>query len=499
MKVISAKEMALIEAEAFKEGASDEKFMDNAGAGIAEIISKDIEENHYDRHITLLCGKGNNGGDAYVAGKILMDRGYHVEALRLAALATSSPLCKKNHDIFVNGGGRVTVIENEGDLPIPRSGVFIDGIFGTGFRGEIYGTYASTIAMANKTRLPIYSIDIPSGVNGSTGKVSDITIKAKHTIFLGLPKTGMFLNNAWAYVGKLHGVDFGLDHKYVDSTNADFILINKNSALKLLPEINRTRHKYEAGYVVGLAGSPGMPGAALLSSLATLRSGAGIMRLIHPDGMQAELAHSPYEIIKQAYKTNENDLVLATLNCANATFIGPGIGRSNQTIDLLSEILPQIEKPCVLDADALNILAEFNIQLPRNVIMTPHIGEMHRLLRLKEKSKLSQDFIMQCADFATQNKVTLLLKGSPSFLFQEGHPIAVNPYGDPGMATAGTGDVLTGIVTGLLAQGLLIYDAAYLASYLHAKTGEHAAKQQTSYSILASDLINSLASVLKEK
>ena len=492
MKVIAAKEMARIENLAFTEGSSDEEFMCNAGAGIARVIEREITAHKHEKQITLICGKGNNAGDAYVAGTLLIQKWYQVKALQLVPINECGPLCQKQLKHFEENKGKVHLVQAEEDIEFPRSGILLDGILGTGFRGKVEGIFHTAISAANDSRLPTIAIDIPSGLNGNTGETGGIAIEAFITIFLCLPKTGFFIRDGWNHVGELHRVDFGLKNKHLKSSQADFVTVTHSQASSLLPPVIRNRHKYQAGYVVGIAGSPGMPGAALLASYASLRSGAGIVRLLHPDGMQAELANSPYELIKQAFTPNSEDNLIPILNEATSTFVGPGLGSSEQSKILLRKILPKITKPCVIDADALNILSIEKIPLPEHSIMTPHSGEMHRLLGLKEKHPLDLNFIHLCSSYCEENNVTLILKGSPSFIFHPGETPLVNPYGDPGMATAGAGDVLTGLLASLLAQGLSTKDAAYLGVYIHALAGENASKQLSSYCIVASDLIDAL-------
>lgn len=492
MKVIAAKEMSRIEAVAFTEGSSDKEFMYNAGAGIANVIEREIAVHEHEKKVTLLCGKGNNAGDAYVAGTLLIQKGYKVEALQLTPFDQCSPLCQNQIQRFRENHGKIHLIQEKEQIELPSSGILLDGVLGTGFRGKIEGLFHSTIIAANQSRLPTIAIDIPSGLNGNTGETGGVAIEAFMTIFLCLPKTGFFIGDGWKHVGELQRVDFGLRKKHVNSSEEDFITITRLQAASLLPPMVRNRHKYQAGYVVGVAGSPGMPGAAMLASYAALRGGAGIVRLLHPDGMQAELANSPYELIKQAFHIGQEESLIPTLNKASATFIGPGLGVSEDSKTLLRTILPKIQQPCVIDADALNILSMEKIPLPQYTVLTPHSGEMHRLLGLKEKHPLNMAFIHLCSEFSKENNVTLILKGSPSFVFHPGETPLVNPFGDPGMATAGTGDVLTGLIASLLAQGLSTKDASYLGVYLHALAGENAAKQLTSYSVVASDLVDAL-------
>lgn len=484
MKVISSKKMSQLESLAYRNGFSEADFMEEAGSGIALVVHDYIERNNLDRIIILLCGKGNNAGDTFVAGIDLMRLDYEVYAILAMPIEECSSLCKINFERFIHEGGHLAEIPFE----FPSRGLIVDGLFGTGFHGIAMEPYASLIRRANNSHLPIISVDIPSGLNGETGTASGDTIVATETAFLELPKTGFFLDQGWNHIGKMRYVNFGLPKNYIDDCEPDLIMLSENILKQLLPPIKRNRHKYERGFVVGLSGSPGMPGASILSSTAVLRGGAGIVKLLHPEGMQAELNTSPYEIIKVPYHYNAPQEIINLMNKASATFIGPGLGVSQEIRQVLHQVLPHLQKPCVIDADALTIISEEKISLPPNTILTPHLGEMLRLLKLTEKPPLSMEFLEICKQYAEKHQVTLLLKGGPSFIMHPGSPIIVNPTGDPGMATAGSGDVLTGLIAALLSQGLSCKDAASLGAFLHGLAGEHAADELTSYGMLASDI-----------
>lgn len=485
MKVVSSSQMSEIESIAYRDGASESDFMEEAGSGVALVVHDYAERHNTDRVVILLCGKGNNGGDAYVAGIHLLHLDYEVFAVQLNPISECSPLCRQNYERFINEGGRQAEVLTE----FPSTGIIVDGIFGTGFHGKVGEPYAALISLANHSGLPIIAIDIPSGLNGETGIAEGEAIIANETAFLGLPKVGFFLDDGWNYVGKLRYVDYGLPKQYIDELQPEFVMLSDDILQPLMPPIKRSRHKYEAGYVVGLAGSPGMPGAAILSSTAALRGGAGIVRLLHPDGMQAELSSSPFELIRFAYHASDVQEILEQLNRAKAVFVGPGMGRTPQVFSLLKKIIPYINVPCVIDADALNFLAEENVPLPQQTVLTPHHGEMMRLLGITQKPELNRDFLKKCQKYAADKKITLVLKGAPTFILQANSPFMVNPTGDPGMATAGSGDVLTGLIAGLLAQGMTPKDAACLAVFLHGIAGEHAAEELTSYGVCASDII----------
>lgn len=494
MKVVSAATMSRLEALAYQQGCKEADFMEKAGRGAASIIQKYMNINSADRRVLLLCGKGNNAGDAFVAGIHLLEHGYQVSAIQPDPIENCSPLCKKNRQRFEQNGGLIS----QGFQDSPSFSLIVDGIFGTGFKGSVKEPYAGLIKSANQSGVPIISIDIPSGLDGTTGEIESCAIHAAATIFLGLPKTGFFLRDGWNVVGELHGVDFGLPVNIIDQADAQFNLLTKEAMFDLLPPMQRNRHKYQAGYAIGLAGSHTMPGAAMLSSLSALRGGSGMVRLLHPQGMEAELSNSPYELIKLPYDYARSNEVIEEMNKADAIFVGPGLGRTDLVRKLLKEVMPQLKKPCVIDADALFFLAEGSYELPAQAILTPHTGEMQRLLHAEAHLVLNADLMEKCQKYAEKKGVTLILKGAPTFIFQAGLPILINPTGDPGMATAGSGDVLTGLLAAFLAQKLSCRDAAALAVYLHGLAGEYAAMEQTSYGLIATDLIAHFADAFSE-
>jgi hydroxyethylthiazole kinase-like uncharacterized protein yjeF len=490
MKVVSAKVMAELENRAYQQGFKEEDFMENAGYGIALAAQAFIQKHQLAHSVWLLCGKGNNAGDAFVAGRYLLEQGYLVTAVQPDDLEHCSPLCQQNGRRFLEKKGKIIQQLNSFD----SSGLILDGLFGTGFRGQVGPPYAPLIEAANKSKLPILAIDIPSGLNGTTGQIEGSVIQATETIFLGLPKTGFFLENGWNVVGKLRRVDFGLPQTIIEQAKADFELISQEQIVILLPPIQRNRHKYQAGYVIGLAGSLTMPGAAILSSLAAFRGGSGMVRLLYPQGMEAELSSSPYELIKIPCSYDQPQEISQLMQKAAATFVGPGLGRSEKTQHLLHTIMPSLEKPCVIDADALTLFADQAFQLPSQAILTPHTGEMQTLLKSSSRLTLNLDLLKTCQSYAEEHRITLILKGAPTFIFHPRMPIFANLTGDPGMATAGSGDVLTGLLASLLSQGLNCHNAALLGVYLHGLAGECAAKQRrTSYGMMATDLIAHLA------
>lgn len=490
LKVVAAKEMARMEAMAYADGHSEQTFMENAGSAIAAAVIEFIEKRRLPKTVTLLVGKGNNGGDAFAAGVQLLQKGIKTKAVHIYSLDDCSPLCKKMYEKFRAKGGTIHYVQGQ-EFRF-EEGLILDGLVGTGFRGKAEGILALAIEKANLSGHPIIAIDIPSGLNGTTGEAETIAIQATQTIFLGLPKVGFFLKQGWDHVGELKYASFGLPEKYIASAKAAAFLLNESHIKSCFPPIKRTRHKYQAGYVLSIAGSPGMPGAALLASFSALRAGAGIVRLFHPPGMEAELSAAPYELIREGWDSKKMGRLEKEAERAKTVLIGPGIGRTPTAKKMLHQILKKIALPMVIDADALFFLAENpDWKLSKGSIVTPHHGEMNLLLA-RFKSEKKNGMFEQCQAFAQEKKATVILKGAPTIIFHPGTTPLIITRGDPGMATAGSGDVLTGIIAGMLAQGLDPRTAAALSVYLHGRSGEMAASFMTSYCMTASDLIEFL-------
>lgn len=490
LPVVTSEEMVRIEKLAYAEGEREDAFMENAGKGIAEAAADFAQEQKCKHELYLLIGKGNKGGDAFTAGAYLLEKGFSVIAYHLFPMSECSPLCQNRAKQFKNAGGLMIRVESEKDFQFQEGAFILDGLLGTGFHGKAEGLFAAAIEAANRSKLPILAIDIPSGVNGNTGEVESVAIHAARTFYLGLPKWGFFLKEGWNYVGKLVRVEFGLSSKFVEQCNPQAYLINEQQLSAALPPIKRTRHKYEAGYVICAAGSHGMSGAAIMAAWAALRTGAGIVRLFYPQGM--ELSGAPLELLKEEWDLKNDEKILLEAKRAKAFVIGPGMGRSKQTEAAIKKLLKEIQLPCVMDADALYFLAENpEMQLPAKTILTPHKEEMKRILGGSEPS------IENCQKYVDKKKVTLVLKGAPTYvLYPKTKPLIV-PLGDPGMATAGSGDVLTGMLGALLAQGLDTRTAASLGVALHGLAGEFAADKKNSRGMMATDLIKALPGVFK--
>ena len=495
MKVIASSEMARVEKLSMDEGASSKEYMLKAGLGISEKLQSYIDKKKLDKQVTLLVGKGNNGGDAYVVGCDLLKKGYKVLALYLYNAKECSELNALHFENFTKCGGEANHLKSKEDFTPLKGGVILDGLLGTGFSGETKDQLKLAIDLANECENPKVAIDIPSGIDGNTGQVIGSCIKADLTIFLGQPKIGFFINDGYNFVGDLVRVDFGMDKKYISKMQEIAYLFKEKSAPSLLPEILRTQHKYESGYVVALAGSKGMAGAAKLSCLASLRSGAGIVRLFYPKEMELELVDSFSELIKSPWTKDDLAKLFEEEKRAKALLIGPGLGKSEDAMFVAQKLIETSNVKTIIDADGIDVFTKKAKNRPKDVVLTPHKAEFLRCIDA-DKNLDDVEIIKRAEDFVNKEDVTLVLKGAPTFVFHPKEKPIIFPFGDPGMATAGSGDVLSGVVAAFLAHGLNPMQAACLSVYIHAKAGELAAKDKTSYSLIASDIIEYIPKIL---
>ncbi len=476
-KVVTCEEMRRLE-----KLCSVEELMNHAASALFAVIENWFELSEASKDVVLVVGKGNKGGDALSVGTLLLQKSYRVSAVLVYPEKELTALCKGRLDQFLKAGGTVHPLHREKDA---LTSLIIDGIVGTGFHGAPDGQLTQAIHWTNSQNAPILAIDIPSGLDGTTGIVETVAIHASITCCLGLPKIGCFIGNGWDHVGALITCEIGIPPDILSQAQSTALLLKKDPLQ--LPIIVRTRHKYEAGYVLAISGSPQMPGAATLSTLAALRSGAGIVRLFtETDTSTATFAP---EIIREQIDLSR---IEEEQTRADSIFIGPGLGKSPQTQKMFQKLLPRLTKPTVIDGDGLYHLSLMeNFTLPHGSILTPHHGEMTRLLR-------GAPTLDACQRWAQKHSVTVILKGAPTILFHpQRHPLIVT-VGDPGMATAGSGDVLTGIVAALLAQKLPPDQAAPLAAYLHGHAGELAAQELTSYCMIASDIIQFLPKAFED-
>lgn len=474
LPVVLPEKMAELERAAFAKGADPAWCMEMVASHIAAFIARDGH-----KRVRVLVGTGNNGGDGARLGALLLERGIDVELFYVEG--KGSELREKHLADFPGTKGPLALFpKREGDL-------IIDALFGTGFKGPLPEEIAQLIEQINCEKRTVYSIDIPSGLDGASGKPLPVAFFARITFFCALPKEGFFLGPGFAYVGHLIHVPIGIDF----SVEAPWRLLGLDDLHP--PSINRLRYKFESGVVSGCIASSAMAGAGILSAKAAFRAGSGYVRLAFThEGKSAE-SLAPLESVK--YSCSDLNEVLAVLNNADAAWIGPGLPETQVGRELTEAFLKNIATPSVIDGGALFHLSKMDsYELPENAVLTPHRGEMHRLAPLMG-GKADME---TCQRFADQHGVTLVLKGAPTWIFHPGAPALISPFGDPGMATAGSGDVLTGVIAAQLAAGTPPREAALFGVALHGISGYLAARELSSYSLIARDIIDYLPKAFQQ-
>jgi hydroxyethylthiazole kinase-like uncharacterized protein yjeF len=473
--------------------------MENAGRGCANII-----EDYFDPEglrILIICGTGNNGGDGFVMARHLQNRGADVQTVLagkgtgLKGDAQSNYRLCRHAEIPVHEITDMRKIKKVfQDL---QPDVVVDAIFGTGFKGAPEGFHRNLIEFINGTDAFIFSVDVPSGINGDTGQFNGVCVMADATATMCLPKRGNYLYPGRAACGDLYVVDIGIPYHLIDEGYPR--IIEYDDILRLMPFRPADGHKGTFGTVLVIAGARGFSGAAVMASMAALRSGAGMVRLAAPRGIMDALESKLLEVVKiplsqtveKSIGPDACDELTPVLKESDAVIIGPGITTHPGTAEFLLRLLPRISMPVVIDADALNILAKNpatfkNIKAP--FILTPHPGELGRITG-RAPQDINQDRIDLSQRVSKDLGGVLVLKGAPTVIATPDGEIHINPTGNSGLASAGSGDVLAGMIGGFLAQRCSLSQASRLGVFLHGACGDLCAEEQNEYALIAGDLI----------
>ncbi len=492
MKTVSVAEMRELERRTIEAGVTGEELMRRAGQGVAD-IAQDILTSRGGHSILLIAGTGNNGGDIFAAAAELSQTDLDIEVW----LCGSQSQIKGDAQLHLKKMVRAGIIPKEVRGPndhFPKTwpNLIVDGLLGTGSKGAPRGFMGSLIEWINAEgqHAFVLSVDIPSGIDADSGVADGSAVKADMTVTIGLPKTGLIRPEAIPYVGNVEIIDIGIPFEFIEDTGGcdEAALIDRSDIF--LPRRERTSHKGTYGHVLLIGGSKGCTGAIAMAARAALRSGAGLVSVLTPEEVYPIVAQAAGpEVMVHPLRPGSSDKPanLIDLSPYDAVLAGPGMGRSAGTEAVVKLLLKKCPHPLVLDADALCIAPEKIAAAKCPVILTPHPGEFARLFGTPVADRWAQ--AMAAAE--TTGK-TIVLKGAGTVVAESGHKLAVNLAGNPGMATGGSGDVLAGLLTGLLGQGLAPFDAATTAVYLHGIAGDIAAHDLTQESLIATDIINAL-------
>lgn len=511
MKLLLSSWMKELDAEAIDNiGIPSIVLMENASRGAAELFASEFPREKNFKNIIIMAGKGNNGGDGMAIGRILYQQGYHVQFLLLFDPDQLNPDPKINFNIIKNLNLHYTIVQNgtlleeifKGFDAYPKNEtVIIDALFGTGLNNPIKeGIYASAIRLMNGSGFKVASVDMPSGLSDAFLPEADTSIvTADVTATFQCLKTAHLFPDGNKYCGKIKIIDIGIPWERVKQDKYYINLITPGAFNKLLEKPRADAHKGDFGHALTVAGSVDKPGAGILSSFAVLRAGAGLCTtaVSYENRIAVVTAHP--EIMTLVHKEKE-DLIPA-LKPFDAVMAGPGMGNNPETFEIISQLVEQAEVPLVLDADALNALqGELKLlEKPRRhpVIITPHPGEFARLTG-RSGAEIRQGRIPLSREFSLRYNVFVVLKGhhtiiaTPGDHNKQGGRVFVNPTGNPGMATAGSGDVLSGIITGMVCRYIKQYDLETIlqaAVFIHGYAGDLAARKIGEISLTAGDII----------
>ena len=405
---------------------------------------------------------------------------------------------------FVRVAGRSAIVRfRSADQARPllaSSDILIDALLGTGLSSVVTGIYREAIDLINSVEKPVIAVDIPSGLQADTGAILGRAIRATLTVTCGLPKLGLYVDAGIDRAGIIRVVDIGIPSAYVDAIESRTLLLTLDSAFQSLPERAPSSHKGTFGHAGIIAGSVGKTGAAALAARAALRVGAGLVTVATPssvnDVLEAKLLEAMTmplpETKARTLARSGLDRVLAFMQARTAIAIGPGLSTHPETVELVQSLMKHLDRPSVLDADALNAMtgrASLLTECKTPPILTPHPGEMARLEIDATPQTVNADRIGTARRFARERGVFVVLKGARTVVARPDGLVAICPTGNPGMATAGTGDVLTGMIVGLLAQRVPPWEAACAATYFHGSAGDLAAQHLGQPGMVASDLI----------
>lgn len=452
--------------------------------------------------MVVFAGPGNNGGDALAVARMLSQRGYHVEVFLFNTKGQLSAECQTNLDRLKTCGSiYFTEINKHFDPPtLSESHVVIDGLFGSGLNKPLSGGFAAVVKYINASKAQVVAIDIPSGLMGedNTYNIRQNIVHADVTLSIQLPKLSFLFPENEDVVGEWELLDIGLKQSYIDAASSPFSILKEEIIRPIIKPRKRFAHKGSFGHGLLIAGSYGMAGASILSAKACLRSGIGLLTVHAPIHNHDILQISVPEAIVQTDIHERYFAQPTDLSRYKAIAIGPGLGQEEDTALAMMEQIQGSNLPIILDADAINILSTHRnwlSRLPKRCILTPHLGELERLIG---KCMDTYERLTKVKELAAYLQSYIIVKGAWTTIVTPEGEYHFNPTGNPGMATAGSGDVLTGILLALVAQGYSREEACKLGVYIHGLAGDIAAEEMTETSMTSSDIINALPSAWKK-
>ncbi len=507
MRLVTRDQMRALDRAAIEDyGVPGLALMERAGRAVVREMSEFFASRANLRAV-VLCGKGNNGGDGYVIARHLRQRGAAVVVFALDDPAQLTGDAYAQMDRYRTLGAPVITLEGDAAWlrlrrEVAAADVVVDALVGTGFRGAVEGALLDVCEIVNAHPAFVVAVDVPSGLDADTGAIDPIALLADLTVTFECPKLGCTLEPGRGFVGELRVADIGIPRAALEAQEPTADLIDRRAAALLVPTRHPTDHKGDCGRVLVIGGSAGMTGSVALAARAALATGAGLVTLAVPAPFAAAVDAALPEVMVLAVaetgrggvSVRATDDLLAAAATVDAVALGPGMTRDLEPAELIRHLVSTIDAPLVLDADGLNAfegaLAEL-AEAPGALVLTPHVGEFSRLTGI-DALAVEADRPRTARFAADTAQQVVLLKGSPTVIASTERPLAVAPAGNPGMATAGAGDVLTGVLAAWLSQGLVPFDAAVLGAFVHGAAGDLAAAERGVHGMMAGDIVDRL-------
>ncbi len=482
-------------------GTPSIELMERAGSEVARAVT----ELYPSDGICVVCGKGNNGGDGLVCARLLAEQGHTVRAVLLAPAEQISGDAKENLDRLHSTNCELVIVDDEKGVQEALTGaqVVVDAVFGTGFNGKPRGLPAAAIKAINEHGAHTVAVDMPSGVDGSTGETAGVATNASSTVTFHKGKVGQFINPGKACTGKVEVVDIGIPPSGegdAPPTEPAAGLIS-SSVIDLYPKRARNSTKFSVGAVAVIGGSSGLTGAVCMASEAAMRSGAGYVQAVVPHSLNSifeekltEVMTVPADDKEGAFTSDALEGALEACARSDAVILGPGMGRSDGSLELARRLVQEVDGPLIVDADGLYALIGYLELLgsrEHRTVLTPHAGELARLMEVGS-DEVGEGRLRFAQDLAEKTSAVVVLKGDDSIVAHRDGRVAISRGATPGLASAGSGDVLSGVIGALLAKQIDAFEAASLGVYMHAEAGIAAAKKIGESGMIATDVIEML-------
>jgi len=483
------------------------QLMENAGRGVADVVRR--ESSHLDQlpRVSVFCGKGRNGGDGYVAARHLKNHGFSVAVFSFARTGELKGDALVNARIWENMGGDVFLIKSPKDIErhapaIRHSRIIVDAIFGTGLSTSVGGVYAGAVGFINglnRGKRKVIAVDIPSGIDSTTGGVLGSAVKATVTATMAMPKAGLYIYPGRSFAGRIETIDIGVPRSLLEDPSIPWNVTTEGDLRMILRPREPDSHKGTYGHAVIIGGSPGKTGAPYMAAMGALRAGAGLATIGVPAGLNPVMEEKTTEAMTWPLpETREGTLsegsatsVMKLLQGKSVLVIGPGLGESRDMAGLIKRIIKEAALPLVVDADGLNAIRGNPGVLKKArhpAVITPHPGEASRLLGVSAKD-VQADRIESAVRLSKMTRSTVVLKGASTVIAGPDGAVYVNPTGNPGLATAGTGDVLSGMIGGLIAEGYRPLEASIAAVYIHGLAADSVKRRSGEIGLIATDIL----------